>query len=110
MYDGTDINFAKCIFRVSMPHPPQQIRFCTSRDGTRIAYATCGSGPTLVRAGNWVTHLELDWDNPIWRPWLSVLMRRHSLVRYDFSAVQACLIGRECNFHSRTSLMILKQS
>jgi len=63
--------------------PAQQIRFCTSRDGTRIAYATCGAGPPLVWAANWVHHLKLDWDSPVWRPWLSVLARRHTLIRYD---------------------------
>lgn len=63
--------------------PAQEIRFCKSSDGARIAYATCGAGPTLVKAGNWVTHLELDWSNPVWRPWLALLSRRHRLIRYD---------------------------
>src|SRR5687767_9342919 len=67
-----------------MSQPAQQIRFCTSRDGTRIAYATCGAGPPLVWAGRWFHHLELDWGSPVWRPWLSLLMRRHTLVRYDW--------------------------
>ncbi len=67
-----------------MPHPAEQIRFCSSRDGSRIAYAICGRGPPLVWLGQFVRHLELDWDSPVWRPWLSLLTRRHSLVRYDF--------------------------
>lgn len=50
----------------------------------RIAYATCGAGPPLVLVSNWVHHLELDWDSPIWRPWLSLLTRRHTLIRYDW--------------------------
>jgi pimeloyl-ACP methyl ester carboxylesterase/DNA-binding CsgD family transcriptional regulator len=62
----------------------QQIRFCKSRDGTRIAYATCGSGPPMVWLGHYVRHLDLDWQSPIWRPWLSFLSRRHTLIRYDF--------------------------
>jgi pimeloyl-ACP methyl ester carboxylesterase/DNA-binding CsgD family transcriptional regulator len=66
-----------------MPHPPQQIRFCTSRDGTRIAYATCGSGPALLWVGFLLRHLEMDWDTTVWRPWLSLLTRRHTLIRYD---------------------------
>jgi pimeloyl-ACP methyl ester carboxylesterase/DNA-binding CsgD family transcriptional regulator len=66
-----------------MSQPAQHIRFCTSRDGTRIAYATCGSGPPLVWAAHWVHHLKFDWDSPVWRPWLSMLARRHTLVRYD---------------------------
>jgi pimeloyl-ACP methyl ester carboxylesterase/DNA-binding CsgD family transcriptional regulator len=67
-----------------MPHPAEQIRFCTSRDGTRIAYAICGSGPPLVWLGQFVRHIELDWDSPVWRHWLLFLTRRHTLVRYDF--------------------------
>jgi pimeloyl-ACP methyl ester carboxylesterase/DNA-binding CsgD family transcriptional regulator len=66
-----------------MAQPAQQIRFCTSRDGARIAYATCGVGPPLVWAAHWVHHLKYDWDNPIWRPWLLLLTRRHTLIRYD---------------------------
>lgn len=61
----------------------QQIRFCTAADGTRIAYATVGSGPPLVRASHWLSHLEFDWESPVWRPWLTELSRGRTLVRYD---------------------------
>ncbi len=67
-----------------MSQPAHQIRFWTSRDGTRIAYATCGAGPPLVWPAGWFHHLELDWDGPVWRPWFSLLTRRHTLVRYDW--------------------------
>ena len=67
-----------------MPDPAQHIRFCTSRDGTRIAYATCGVGPPLLWIGHWVRHLEFDWDSPVWRPWLLRLTRRHRVIRYDW--------------------------
>ena len=68
---------------VSDAIPSQQIRFCTSRDGTRLAYAVCGSGPPLVRALHWGTHLELDWHTPVWRAWLNALSRGNTLIRYD---------------------------
>ena len=45
----------------------QEIRFCTTADGVRIAYATVGTGPPLVKAANWLNHLEFDWKSPIWR-------------------------------------------
>ena len=61
----------------------QQIRFCTSSDGVRIAYAVSGAGPPLVKAANYLTHLEHDWDGPVWRHWLRGLGRHHTLVRYD---------------------------
>ncbi len=67
----------------SMTPPAQQIRFCTSRDKVRIAYATCGEGPPLVKALQWGTHLELDWQTPVWRAWLTALARHHTLIRYD---------------------------
>lgn len=67
-----------------MSKSAQQIRFCTSRDGTRIAYATSGAGPPLVWSASFVHHLEEDWESPVWRPWLSALSRRHTLVRYDW--------------------------
>jgi class 3 adenylate cyclase/pimeloyl-ACP methyl ester carboxylesterase len=61
----------------------QEIRYCTAPDGVRIAYATVGSGPTLVKAANWLNHLEFDWESPIWSNLLRELASNHSLVRYD---------------------------
>jgi len=61
----------------------QQIRFCTTSDGVRIAYATVGQGPPLVRVGGWFTHLELEWENLLWRPVIDALSRRFLLIRYD---------------------------
>src|SRR5918999_740050 len=61
----------------------QEIRFCTSRDGTRIAYAVHGSGPVLVHAAHWLTHLEYDWESPVWRHWRRDLGERFTVVRYD---------------------------
>jgi pimeloyl-ACP methyl ester carboxylesterase/DNA-binding CsgD family transcriptional regulator len=61
----------------------QQIRFCRSYDGTRIAFAATGNGPALVRAPHWLTHLEYEWQSPIWRPWLTALSGGRSLVRMD---------------------------
>jgi pimeloyl-ACP methyl ester carboxylesterase/DNA-binding CsgD family transcriptional regulator len=61
----------------------QRIRFCTSADGVRLAYAVHGSGPPLVKAANWLTHLEHDWESVIWRHWMHELARGHTVVRYD---------------------------
>lgn len=60
----------------------QQIRFADA-DGVRIAFATAGSGPPLVKAANYLTHLEHDRRSPVWRHWLEALARHHMLVRYD---------------------------
>lgn len=61
----------------------QEIRFCTSSDGVGIAYASVGKGPPLVKAANWLNHLEFDWHSPIWRHVFAGLSRDHQLVRYD---------------------------
>ncbi|WP_309111174.1 alpha/beta fold hydrolase [Saccharothrix sp.] len=61
----------------------QHIRYCTSSGGVRVAFATSGAGPPLVKAANWLTHLDLEWACPIWSHWLDGLSRRHRLVRYD---------------------------
>jgi pimeloyl-ACP methyl ester carboxylesterase/DNA-binding winged helix-turn-helix (wHTH) protein len=61
----------------------QDIRFCATSDGIRLAYATVGSGPPLVKASNWLTHLDFEWGSPIWRHWWSALSLHHRLLRYD---------------------------
>ena len=61
----------------------QKLRFCTSSDGVTLAYATAGNGPPLVKASNWLTHLEYDWQSPIWRHWVEGLSRSHAYLRYD---------------------------
>lgn len=61
----------------------QEIRFCHSKDGVCIAYATSGSGPPLVYVANWLTHLKLDWNSPLWSHWFRELSRGHTLVRFD---------------------------
>jgi pimeloyl-ACP methyl ester carboxylesterase/DNA-binding SARP family transcriptional activator len=61
----------------------QRIHFCTAADDVRIAYASVGEGPPLVKAANWLSHLELDWDAPTWSPLFRELARDHLFVRYD---------------------------
>jgi pimeloyl-ACP methyl ester carboxylesterase/DNA-binding CsgD family transcriptional regulator len=61
----------------------QSLRFCTSADGTRIAIASIGSGPPLVRAAHWLSHVEHDLASPVWGPWLVELSKQHTYLRYD---------------------------
>jgi pimeloyl-ACP methyl ester carboxylesterase/DNA-binding CsgD family transcriptional regulator len=61
----------------------QQIRFCASRDGVTLAFATMGQGPPVVRAAHFLTHIEHDIGSPVWRPWLRELSRDNTLIRYD---------------------------
>ncbi|MGE0279532.1 MAG: alpha/beta fold hydrolase [Rhizobiaceae bacterium] len=61
----------------------QSIRFCQSADGARIAVASCGSGPVILRAAHWLSHVDYDLESPVWRPWLQALSSRNRFVRYD---------------------------
>ncbi|HYN32719.1 MAG TPA: alpha/beta fold hydrolase, partial [Ilumatobacteraceae bacterium] len=65
--------------------PPirQRIRYCAAGDGARIAWASSGAGPPLVKAANWMTHVDMEWDSPVWRHWLIGLSQRRTLIRYD---------------------------
>jgi pimeloyl-ACP methyl ester carboxylesterase/DNA-binding SARP family transcriptional activator len=78
----------------SAPEPPtetaarrllqhQSISFTKTPDGIRIAYATVGKGPPIVKAANWLNHLELDWQSPIWARSFQALAAQNTLVRYD---------------------------
>ncbi len=59
---------------------PPQIRFCTSADGTSIAYATLGEGPPLVHVSSWPTNIEADWERPDGRTFLEGLAEGRMLV------------------------------
>jgi len=61
----------------------QSIRYLKTRDGVRLAWATLGQGPALVKAANWLSHLTYDLESPIWRHWIEFLSQHHRLIRYD---------------------------
>jgi pimeloyl-ACP methyl ester carboxylesterase/DNA-binding CsgD family transcriptional regulator len=70
----------------------QNIRFCTSKDGVRLAVASTGSGPPLVRVFNWLTDVEKDLTSVVNRHWITELSRDYGYVRYD---------SRGCGFSDR---------
>jgi pimeloyl-ACP methyl ester carboxylesterase/DNA-binding CsgD family transcriptional regulator len=61
----------------------QLIRYLKTRDGVRIAWATSGEGIPLVKAANWLSHLNYDLESPIWRHWIEFLSSGYRLIRYD---------------------------
>jgi pimeloyl-ACP methyl ester carboxylesterase/DNA-binding winged helix-turn-helix (wHTH) protein len=69
--------------RTEEPRPPQRVQLCTGVDGVHLAYTVGGSGSTLVKAANWLSHLDYDWQSPVWRHWWRELSARYQLVRYD---------------------------
>lgn len=71
------------VFADSNGRARQEIRYCTTSDGVRLAYAISGRGQPLVKASNWLSHIDFEWGSPIWRHWYTALSRHHRLVRYD---------------------------
>jgi len=69
----------------SEPDPPtrQEIRFCSTADNVRLAYATVGCGNPIVKVANCFNHLDFEWEGPIWRHWVRDLANGQSIVRYD---------------------------
>jgi len=65
------------------PLGEQHIGFVTTPDRVRLAYAIHGRGYPLVRAAHWLTHLQYDWESPVWIPWLRELGDRYRFIRYD---------------------------
>jgi pimeloyl-ACP methyl ester carboxylesterase/DNA-binding SARP family transcriptional activator len=61
----------------------QEIHFCRASDGTTLAYSVTGAGPPLVKAANWLNHLEADLHSPLWKHWIRALTQIRSVWRYD---------------------------
>jgi len=61
----------------------QDIRFCTTADNVKLAYAMSGKGPPLVMPATWLSHLDHQWKSLAWQPWLETLSRKYTLLRYD---------------------------
>ena len=61
----------------------QRIHSLGTSDGVRLAWADASSGPLLIKASNWLTHLEYDWESPLWGHWLRFFSKHFRLVRYD---------------------------
>ena len=80
---GAESSAAIARDKVALAALHQDIRYCQTHDGVRLAYAIAGQGPPLVKTGNWLQHLEYDWESPVWRHVLRGFAKDHTLVRYD---------------------------
>jgi pimeloyl-ACP methyl ester carboxylesterase/DNA-binding CsgD family transcriptional regulator len=61
----------------------QRIRYLRTADGVQLAWAEAGAGPVMVKAANWLTHLEYEWESPVWRHWIRFFSDHFRFVRYD---------------------------
>lgn len=66
--------------------PPCEVYFCTSADGTRIAWSAAGEGPPIVRAAHWMSHLQAELDSARCRHLIYSLAAGNRLIRYDMRA------------------------
>jgi len=63
--------------------PAQEVSFCRTSEGINLAVAVCGKGLPVVKAANWMNHVEFDWQSPVWSPLLTQLAAQFRLIRYD---------------------------
>jgi pimeloyl-ACP methyl ester carboxylesterase/DNA-binding CsgD family transcriptional regulator len=66
-----------------MKKPTQKIRYVRTTDGVQLAWADAGAGPVIIKAANWLTHLEYEWESPVWRHWLRFFSNHFRYIRYD---------------------------
>ena len=66
-----------------MKKPKQRIRYVGTTDGVQLAWADAGMGPVMIKAANWLTHLEYEWESPVWRHWIRFFSDHYRYVRYD---------------------------
>src|SRR4026208_2095509 len=66
-----------------MKKATQKIRYVRTADGVQLAWAEAGAGPVIIKTANWLTHLEYDWESPVWRHWVRFLADHFRAVRYD---------------------------
>jgi pimeloyl-ACP methyl ester carboxylesterase/DNA-binding CsgD family transcriptional regulator len=61
----------------------QRIRYLRTPDSVQLAWAESGTGPVMIKAANWMTHLEYDLQSPVWRHWIQFFSDHFSFIRYD---------------------------
>ena len=61
----------------------QSVRYLRTSDGVQLAWASMGSGPPLVKAANWLTHLQYDLESPLWQHWTRFFSQHFRFLRYD---------------------------
>lgn len=61
----------------------QRVRYATSSDGVQIAWASIGSGVPVLKAPNWLNHIDYEWKSPCWGPMFAECARRFRFIRFD---------------------------
>jgi pimeloyl-ACP methyl ester carboxylesterase/DNA-binding CsgD family transcriptional regulator len=66
-----------------MKKSTQRIRYLRTTDDVQLAWAEAGAGPVMIKAANWLTHLEYEWESPVWRHWIRFFSDNFRYIRYD---------------------------
>src|SRR5215471_13850274 len=66
-----------------MKKSTQRIRYVRTEDQVQLAWAEAGTGPVIIKAANWLSHLEYEWESPVWRHWIRFFSDRFRYIRYD---------------------------
>src|SRR5437762_4519835 len=61
----------------------QRIRYLKTCDGVRLAWAEAGTGVPVIKSSNWLSHLEYEWESPVWAHWIRFFSSHFRFVRYD---------------------------
>jgi pimeloyl-ACP methyl ester carboxylesterase/DNA-binding CsgD family transcriptional regulator len=80
---GTFVPVGRVQLRSMIKRATQRIRYVRTRDGVQLAWAEAGTGPVLIKAANWLTHLEYEWKSPVWRHWIRFFSENFRFVRHD---------------------------
>jgi pimeloyl-ACP methyl ester carboxylesterase/DNA-binding CsgD family transcriptional regulator len=62
---------------------PQRIRYLRTTDDVQLAWAEAGTGPCLIKASHWLSHLEYEWESPVWRHWIRFFADHFYFLRWD---------------------------
>jgi pimeloyl-ACP methyl ester carboxylesterase/DNA-binding CsgD family transcriptional regulator len=61
----------------------QRVRYLRTEDGVQLAWADVGEGPVLIKASNWLSHLEYELESPVWGHWFRFFGDRFRCLRWD---------------------------
>lgn len=66
-----------------MSRSSQRVKYLRTTDGVKLAWAEMGSGRPLVKAANWLSHLEYEIESPVWRHWIKFFTENFRYIRHD---------------------------
>ena len=66
---------------------PIRVSYCTATDGVRLAYRTVGTGPTIIKAANWLGNVQGDARLAATRHWVEKMSVTNTLTNWHDCAL-----------------------